>query len=199
MRGDTFNHTELAILWMLKRRKGKVVRGKKGTSAERSCVTIIANEIGKNTNTVRYSLAQLEQNNIVLRTYPRPKADSFGEDGNNPMLKVELVDPKMYLPPLKQTPLGVVVAQENRDLDERTAHEPSVDAIVSALVDRLEEYQKQVNKLQDIVEALTSENEKLRRRVERPKPSEHLTSRVRDVLTPEQWEELRHRTEGGAS
>lgn len=185
-----FSYNQLKVLWYLKRH-GPIERN----DARMSLMRFLAEALDLDPTQVQRLLHGLEKRNVVLRTHRRKGAFA---SGGNPLLRVELVDPKMSLPPLKAPNVEVVIAQENRALDELTAHEPSTDAIVHALVDRIVELQAQVDKLQGVVEALNAENEKLRKRTERRQPSEHLTQRVRDVLTPEQWADLRHSTEGGA-
>ena len=182
-----YTNNELRVLWYLKRH-GPLVR-RNNESLLRRVVSDLNDAIA--IDTIRTILLHLEKRSLVLRTYKRG-LQPFNSGQNNPMLKLELVDPEMWLPPCPPPiPLAVVVAHQNEELEERTAHEPTIEAIVGALIDRSIELQKQVDKLHDMVEGLNAENERLRKEA-RPKPAPHLTSRVRDVLTPEQWETLRH-------
>lgn len=188
-KASEYSYNELRVLHLLKR--GPIAR----TTGE-SLYHTIADMLSMKSNTLRYVLNVLEKKCVILRTYKRPKANSFGSDqGNNPLLKVELVDPKMTLPPAPKPPsLGTVIHNENVEMEH--THEPERDHVIEALVDRALELQTQVNRLQTLVEALTDENNKLkkakRENTERPA---HLSQRVRDALTPEQWSELERRTD----
>jgi hypothetical protein len=193
-----YTHNQLLVLHHLKR-YGPITRAP-GTSILQS----MSAELGMKVSALTYQLRTLEAKCLVLRTYERPATRKFGAGAsNNPLVKVELVDPNMSLPPIPQvyvatppdrqrkpTPLGIVIAEENEDLEERIEHnEPTVEAIVEALIDRALELQKQVDKLQDVIAGLNAENTRLRQ----PKPQAHVTSRVRDVLTADQWDTLRRK------
>jgi hypothetical protein len=182
----SYTATELRLLWTLKRH-GPLIR--QGTS---SLLNQLADELGKSPGTTRTILRDLEKRCLVLRTYQKPQPAKFGDARGNALLRVELIDPDMQLPPPpKAIPLAVVVARENEELAERHATEPSVEQIVDALIDRALELQKQIDRLQDLVAGLSAENDRLRHT---PKPAvAHMTQRVQDVLTPEQWEALRKR------
>lgn len=119
-------------------------------------------------------------------------ASAFGEGAGNPMIRLELLDPGMKLPPEpKPIPQIVVDARENEELYEMTAIEPTPDAIILALLGRNEELQDQITKLQDVIVQLQGQVHAMQREQTRKVP-EHLTSRIRDALTPEQWDELSH-------
>jgi hypothetical protein len=197
-----YTHNQLLILHHLKR-YGPITRAP-GTSI----LQAMSAELGMKVSALTYQLRTLEAKCLVLRTYGRPATRQFGAGAsNNPLTRLELVDPNMNLPPIPQvyvanppdrqrkpTPLGIVMADENEDLEERIEHrnhdEPTVEAIVEALIDRALELQKQVDKLQDVIAGLNTENERLRQ----PKPQAHVTSRVRDVLTQDQWDALRRKS-----
>jgi hypothetical protein len=117
----------------------------------------------------------------------------FGKGGSNQLIRIELVDPDMYLPPLIPIPLAVVVAHENEELYERTAHEPTADDILEALLHRITELQGQVDKLQDIVSAQADKIQQQAKEVKRKERDPHLTQRLQGALTPEQWEALTHK------
>lgn len=182
--GD-FTNNELRILWCIKRKGGKLRAEKVGNIYQ-----FIADDTGVTLGSVRGNLRELEKASVVLRHFNRP-AGTFAS-GPNKLLAVELVDPRMQLPPVEPIPLAVVIAHENDEMLERTAHEPETPQIMEALVVRLEELLAQIDKLQGVIEKLNEENEKLRKRGERKPPPEHLTSRIKDVLTAEQWEKMRH-------
>jgi hypothetical protein len=141
--------------------------------------------------TVRYVIGGLEQRSLVLRSYRSGKRQDFGNQGYNPIVRIELVDPNMELPPLKPIPLAVVIAKENQELEERTVHEPTAEAIVDALLSRIAELQGQIDKLCSVVREQEDEMSKLRKRAATP-PAPPLTEKVRNALTEEQWEALRH-------
>jgi len=199
---EHFGSSELRILWYLKR-NGPMTRGK----SEGGIQSRLADELRMKVGTVRWALRELERKCVVLRHYKNPKAETFTEGGGqNPMIRLELVDPNMALPPEPAPiPLAVHLANENDELLERTEHEPERDDVIEALVLRAVELQTQVNKLQDIVQKLNAQNDDLTARLqqridrdkaeahERRKPPAHLSQSVRDVLTPEQWEALKHK------
>jgi hypothetical protein len=194
-RKQEYTYHELRVLWYLKRHGGAVVR-----VDNTSILTRMTQELPMVLGTLRWTLRKLEERSLVLRTYKYPIAKSFADQsGANPLIKVELVDPKMALPPEPQPPTAqAIVAFENRELDELTAHEPERNDVIDALVDRAIELQRQVDKLQDIISMLEADNAKLRKRSERAaEQPAHLSQRVRDVLTAEKWEELRHNAEKG--
>jgi hypothetical protein len=181
-----FSYRELQVLWYLKRHGGKVVKDPK----IRGLGNKIASELCIPQSSFNQAIRALEHRSVVIRTYQKPLTGKI-EPGNNPLLAVEMVDPFMELPPIAPTPLGVVVAFENRELAERTEKEPSVEKIILALVDRAVELQKQIDKLQDVVEKLSVENTMLKQRHERKPTDAHLQMKVQSVLTNEQWDSLR--------
>jgi hypothetical protein len=193
-----YTHNQLLILHHLKR-YGPITK-----PPNDSILRVTAAELGMKVSALTYQLRTLEAKCLVLRTYERPATRQFGAGAsNNPLTRLELVDPNMTLPAIPQvyvdrqrkpTPLGIVIAEENEDLEERIEHrnhdEPSVESIVEALVDRALELQKQVDKLQNVIAGLNAENARLRQ----PKPQPHLSARVRDVLTDDQWDALRRKS-----
>lgn len=183
-----YTYNELSVLWYLKRHNGVVTGGTQGGD---TILGTMSHDLNMNKHTVSNVLRRLEGRCIILRTYARTQK-GYGADGYNPLKKVELVDPDMFLPPLPQLSLGIVIAHENEELSERTAAEPSTEGMVLALVERIVELQAQVDKLQQIVvdqEALVSQ---LKKQQTRKPHSEGLTQAVRSVLTADQWEKLRH-------
>lgn len=190
-----FTRNELTILWYLKRcgpaeASGSLAPGHPGL------VNRIAEATGLHINTVRGLLRKLEQDCVILRTYKRPEKQKIGDGkGLNPLVRVELVDPKMYLPPAPPPlPLGVVIAHENVEMqtmiDQRNGtHEPNSDKVIEALLSVIDVDREQITKLQDIVNAQANEILELKKQ-QRRTPSEHLTTRVRDVVPPETWERL---------
>lgn len=157
-----------------------------------SIINELAEITGIGNSTVRACLRTLEQQTVVLRTYMKGTANKFGEGAGNPMIRLELIDPSMSLPPCP-TPIPVVVvdARENEELYQRTRVEPDHDAVVLALLARNEELVDQIAKLQDVVVQLQEQINMLTRQQDRKIP-EHLTSRIKDALTPEQWDALTH-------
>jgi len=187
-----YTYSQLHILWYLKRH-GPVRR----QDVNHSVYQLLSDELQMKRGTVRYTLRILEEMSLVLRTYEKGAASNFKEGARNPLIRVELVDPDMYLPPCPPPmPLAVVMARENEDLDERTAHEPSAEQIIMALLKRNDELQGQITRLQDIVAAQAETLSETNKLIEKAKTNHHdlghLHQRVRDALTPEQWESLRH-------
>jgi DNA-binding Lrp family transcriptional regulator len=193
-------HNELLVLHHLKR-YGPIKRTHNGQSIAND----MADELGMQHSTLRYLLRRLEDKCLILRSYAKPQTHTFEGGANNPMIKLELVDPDMVLEPIPQVfvpheppkplPLAVTMERENRELEERIDHsngdrEPSVESIVDALIDRALELQKQVDKLQNVIEGLNKENERLHKATAKPA---HLSSRVQGVLTAEQWDNLRRK------
>lgn len=178
-----YTPNELRMLWHLKR-NGPLVR-----EGNQSLLGQLAYNLSLSVGSTRTILRNLEQRCLVLRSYKYPQPHRFSEGKNNPLLKIELVDPDMALPPVPPLPLAVVVARENEELAERCAVEPSVEHMVDALIDRALELQKQVDKLQDVIAGLAAENDRLRHPAQQS--IQHITQRVRDALTPDQWDELR--------
>jgi hypothetical protein len=154
----------------------------------------MAADLSLNNRSVARCLQEMEADCILVRTYRRPLAGTWGPEngGYNALLSIELVDPDMWLPEPPPPPHPQVIeARENRELDELTAREPTADRIIEALLARNDELVEQLAKLQDIIEAQEAEKQKAARQ-ENHRPPEHLTQRVRAALRPEQWEDLRH-------
>jgi len=216
--GDEYTYRELQILHILKH-EGTMVP--KSDAPKDSIMTVLATRLGVSNNTVAHALQHLEQEDVVLRTYKRGKAEGFTGKGYNPMRKLELVDPTMPLPPLKEMPLRVVVERENRDLERRveaqTYHE-DID-LERALAVLLEENEQQrrnhtqviknlaeegakVERLVKLVADLEQEREALRLQVtnlialQQPQPRKkvpsHLTQRLGDAIGAEKLKDLHH-------
>jgi hypothetical protein len=183
---EMYSRKELRVLWYLKR-NGPMVLGKK--TGNYSLIGKLSAATG--VSSMRYILDRLEARSLVLRTYEGGKKGSFS-GGTTPVIRIELVDPNMGLPPLPQNPPAVVIVHENEELYERTAEEPDTEAMMHALIDRITEIQSQCDKLQQIIVEQEVEIEKLRKQVQPRRPSQGLTQRVQGVLTAEQWEKLRH-------
>jgi hypothetical protein len=167
-----------------------MVNDKKGGSIKYSLMGKLGYELNMTVDSVRYTLNQLEARSLVLRTYMKGRTAQV----HNPLTRIELVDPTIELPPLPPNPPAIVIMKENEELLERVAHEPSVEDMVMALVDRITELQTQVDKLHTIVCQLEQENTNLKKSAAQTHKtvSQRLTQRVQDALTTEQWEKLRH-------
>jgi hypothetical protein len=178
---------ELQILWHLKRAGGKITR-----TTNHSLLSETAYALNMRASTFRHLCADLETRCIILRTYRLGKSATFESGRNNPCTSIELVDPRMDLPYLAPLPAAVIIAHENDELAERLTREPSTEQIVEALIDRALELQKQIDKLQDVVDGLNAENTRLQAQARsRREPTPHLQQRVQSVLTAEQWDTLR--------
>jgi len=191
---DQYTRNELRILWHLKRH-GPWVKHPK----ERSLLKGKAGELDIRPATLATILRVLEQRSLIIRHYEKGRSSKYASGENNPLLKVELVDPSIWLPELPPPlPLGVVMDQENRDLYEKTCETPTEERVIEMLLIRNDELQAQINKLQEVIEGLAAENNKLAFQVEklsrpaRRHVSDHLSNRIQGALTPEQWESLRH-------
>lgn len=182
-----FTSNEIRMLHYLKRH-GPIVKGKeKGSLLNR-----IAEAVPLTPGTTRAVLRSLEVKCVILRTYSKGGAAKFGENKGSLLVKVELIEPNMILPPMPRSlPPIVVDAQENEELYQRTTIEPSPDAVILALLGRNEELQDQITKLQDVIMQLQGQVNAMKQDQTRKVP-EHLTSRIRDALTPEQWDQLSH-------
>jgi hypothetical protein len=180
-----YTNNEIRMLWYLKRH-GPVSRPK---GKHPSIHGLLSREIPMGLGAVKAVLRTLEDKCAVLRTYQKGmNSGKFGDMQGNALLKVELTDPNMILPPYpKSVPPQVIDAIENEEMFQRTAVEPSPDAVILALLARNEELQDQVRKLQDVIQQLSAQQERIKRTV-----PEHLTRRIQDALTPEQWESLSH-------
>ena len=189
-----YTRNELKVLWHLKRH-GPCTLGPKGGSLLKSVASIL----DLRPQTLGYILRNLESESLILRSYDRGKPE-FGPTGPKAsrLIRIELVDPSMWLPELPPPlPLGVVMDQENRDLYERTCETPTEERVIEMLLVRNDELQAQINKLQEVIEGLAAENSKLAFQVEklsrpaRRHVSDHLSSRIQNALTPDQWDSLR--------
>lgn len=186
-----YTHNELKVLWYLKR-NGPIVRTDT-RAGQPGMMTELAETLDIRRATLNYVFRGLENKCLIIRTYRREtkQVRNFEDKmGYNPLIKIELIDPQMYLPPLPAPmPLAAVVAHENEDLYHRIVHEPTTEEIIIALLSRNEQLQEQINKLQEIVQAQA--NEMMHSKQQHRAP-EHLMSRVKGALTPEQWEALQH-------
>lgn len=180
---------ELRVLWYLKSAGGSITNDKGSIPAR------MAEDIRVSVSNVRTTLGYLEKQSLVIRTYRHalPENAQFGDARGNILLKVELVDPNMPLPPCPPPiPLVAVLERENEELYERTAVEPDLESALVAVLARNDELQAQVTKLQDVVVALTEQLEKIQKTASKRPVPEHLTAKVRDALTDEQWSSLTH-------
>ena len=195
-----YTRNELKVLWYLKRHGPMTNNNPVPGVTESSIPNRLAAKCDIRTHTISYILRSLETKCLVIRTYRGAKSAKFADGpGYNPMVKLELVDPNMWLPELPAPPpLAAVLNHENEELHERTAHLPTVDRTIEMLLDRLDEYKAQIDKLCGIVRDVTAERDSLQHRVtelQRPAMkhvSEPSTHRIQEHLTPEQWDDLRH-------
>ena len=194
-----YSYNELRVLWCLKRHGG--IMTDENPKQKKGIYDRLSNELDVSRPSLKYTLRMLEQKSLVLRTYRKVKASTFREKANsgyNPLVRLELVDPHMWLPELPKLSLGVVIAHENEDLGRRMEHEPSIEGALIAVLDRNDELQKQIEKLREIIDAQANECLQLKdklARLERPARthiSTGLNQRVKDALTPEQWDALKH-------
>lgn len=156
-----------------------------------SLYSVIADSTGLSRNSVRFAVKELEDKCVVLCTWSKGRPEKWGSNRGSHVTRIELIDPAMKLPaPPKPLPAIVVDARINEELYQITIQEPSLEETLIALLERNEELQEQVNKLQDVIVQLSEEQQK-QERGRRPIP-EHLTSRVRNALKPEQWDALSH-------
>ena len=187
-----YTHAELRILWFLKKNRGFVAK-KKGI---KSLYHVIGENCNLNYNAVRVHIANLERNSVVLRTYAKTPTNKFGEGGGNPVVRIELVDPKMTLPALELAP-AINMIVENRELEERVISRspaPTADDILDALLNRVEELQCQNEKLMHVIKGLQDELDKINRQAQRTStPPAHLSNRLKDALGEDQWQELRRK------
>lgn len=186
MTATIYTSSELAVLYHLKR-YGPLTSTSK--SPQDSLLTKLRRELGMKKGQLTWALNKLENRCVILRTYARPIKQNFADNqGYNPVVRLELIDPEMELPPPpKPMPLAVVVAKENEAMYENGATEPTADDIVEALLHRISELQGQVDKLAAIVQDQATKLDKAGR------SSTHLTERIRAALTQEQWDSLHHK------
>jgi|SRR5215471_1433154 len=196
-----YSRNQLRVLWFLKRH-GPLVRSLDELGPTKpGIVSIIGGELDIRTHTISYILRELESESLIIRSYVRPKSSFNDKGGYNPMIRLELVDPSMWLPEMPPPlPLSAVIAHENEDLEERVlsqADEPTYERVISALLDRNTELQGQIDKLVQVVKDQAAENDTLKKQVERSRGtgrvSGRLSQRVQDALTVEQWDNLRKR------
>lgn len=197
-----YTRKELQVLWFLKRHGGKVEHHPPfRPGMEEGIVNTLATELDIRKSTIGYVLRGLEQKCLIIRTYFRSNPNpQFGTKfGYNPLVKVEMCDPNMWLPELPgPMPLGVVMNHENTELYERLAEEPSMERTLAFVLDRLDEYKHQIDTLRDRLIAVDHENEELKRKLagitnhrNRPAP-DPLKHRVAEHLTAEEWDALYH-------
>lgn len=183
-----YTRSELRILWYIKK-NGPLINT--SYNVKDSMLVKMAEVMDIRKQTIAAILKKLEQACIVVRTYKKTVDAGFATNvGYNPLIKLELVDPDMYLPPLPPPlPLAAVVAKENEELYERTQYEPTPESMLEALVNRVVLLTAQIEKLQNIVDEQAKEL--LKRKEHRP-VREHITNRIRDILPPEEWDKLTH-------
>lgn len=194
---------ELKILWSLKR-SGGFREVKEGAGTGHGFLGPWADELECTQKTLGAVLRGLEEKSVILRTYKGGKTPGFAA-GYRPLLRVELVDPQMKIPPIPPLSPGFVMERENEEEYIRCdgdvqGTDPTPEAVILALLNRNDELaarilelEGQINKLQDIVEEQANKlTQASQERTRNRKYPEHLTGRIQDALTPEQWERLRH-------
>lgn len=189
---ESYSPAQLRLLWFLKGQGGSIKRKHGGSLYHQ-----IAEKMDMATHTVQWAAKSLEQRSVVLRTYNRESPRTFGKTQGMVLMKLELVDPKMWLPPMPTVPLAVVIAKENEELEERTAHEPSEIDVIMALVAEVHKRDDTITKLQECVVKLSEHNEQLKKdaaRAKRPTRA-HLSQPVREIIPDSVWESLRHQGE----
>ena len=196
---EQYTRNQLKLLWFLKRKGGSFSRHPADMTPGGSLLKVMAAELDIRASSVGSILRQLEAKSLVLRHYLKGRASAYASGENNPLIKVEMCDPKMWLPELPPPlPLGVVMQHENNDLYERTAELPSEERVIEALLARIDELQAVIDKLHTVVTTQAEENETLKHQVERlTKPArrqvrDHLYEQVRNRLPPEQAAALEH-------
>lgn len=194
-----YTRNELKILWYLKRHGPLVNGGPYQPGVDESIIRKVGTACDIRVSTMSHLLRKLEDQSLVIRTYKGPKSDFISKGGYNPLVRLELVDPDMWLPELPPPlPLAVVLDKENHDMYERTAEVPTLERTIAALLDRNDELQRQIDKLCAVVKDQAAENDTLKAQVARlSQParthlSNGLSQRVQNALTPEQWDSLRH-------
>jgi len=199
-----YTRTELKILWYVKRRNPIVAASH---SPRDSILTAMASELDMIKKTVVFNLNRLDKRCLVMRQYKRP-GKPFGDGGGyNPLLRLELVDPGMWLPPLPEPPPKVIMANENEAMTHQypmrnTNHEPTPESVILALLERNEELrqekaqmQEQIDKLHEIImrqeQEVTTAKKQVAAVAAVPK-FDHLTNRLKDALGDEAWESLKN-------
>src|SRR5262252_5299158 len=146
---DQYTRNELKILWHLKRHGPLTCLPGSG-----SLIKSVAAVLDLRPNTFGYILRGLELRSLILRTYAKGKPDFASKGGQSQLLRIELVDPGMWLPELPPPlPLGTVMRNENNDLYERTCETPTEERVIEMLLIRNDELQAQINRLQEVIEA----------------------------------------------
>ena len=191
---EQYTRNQLRILWLLKRKGGSFSR-----PGKESLLKVMGQELDMRPASVSYVLRELERMSLVLRHYIKGRPSTYAGGENNPLVKVEMCDPGMWLPELPPPlPLGTVMRNENNDLYDRTAHLPSEERVIQALLNRIDELQTVIDKLHHVVNDQAQENETLKEQVgrltqpARRRVREHLYDQVRNRLPPEQAEALEH-------
>ena len=176
-----YTRNELKILWHLKRNRG-VVENPDGV------IIPMSETLDIRRGTCLYIVKLLEEKCLLVRAFGAPRKGTKAA-----IVRIELIDPQMYLPPLPAPmPLASVISHENNDLYERTTCEPSSEAVILALVTENEKLRFQINKLQEVVNSLAAENEQLKKQPTRKPRDPGLTQRLQDALPPEVWDSLHH-------
>ena len=194
---EQYTRNQLKVLWHLKRH-GPCVLPPSGESLLKSTASIL----DLRPQTLGYILRELEAKCLVLRSYSKGKPTFAGRGSGEQatrLIRIELVDPSIWLPELPPPlPLGTVMRNENNDLYDRTAHLPSEERVIQALLNRIDELQTVIDKLHHVVNDQAQENETLKEQVgrltqpARRRVREHLYDQVRNRLPPEQAEALEH-------
>jgi len=199
----SFTRNELRILWHLKRR-GPLIAPNEGPQG--SIIVQLASDLDLRKTTLNSCLAHLEKQCYILRTYKHGNRSGINQ-GYNPVLKLELVDPKMWLDPLPEPPPKVIMANENEAMQHQypvrnTNHEPSPESVILALLERNEELrqeraemQAQLDKLHEIIlrqeQEVTTAKKQVAAVAAVPR-FDHLTNRLQDALGEETWESLKN-------
>jgi len=191
-----YSTPQLRILWYLKKYGPMINPGPYVPGREEGIIATLSTELFLTRGSIQYNLNVLEKNCIVCRTSLDP---SKRGKGWNPMIRLELIDPTMWLPEEPAPiPLGTIMAIENEELRGRTVEEPSMERTLAFVLDRMDEYKHQIDTLRDRLIAVDHENEELKRKLagitnhrNRPAP-DPLKHRVAEHLTAEEWDALYH-------
>ena len=199
MKNMEYTRNQLKLLWYLKRHGGSVSRPPNDLTPGNSLMRKLGAELDIRVQSVGTIIRQLEGMSLVIRHYHKGRPSAYASGENNPLMKVELVDPGMWLPELPPPlPLAAVLANENEEMYHRTIQIPTEERVIEMLLARVDELQEVVDKLHTIVTEQAAENETLKQQVERlTRParrqlSDHLMERIDQRLRPEQREDLRH-------
>ena len=155
MSSERYSLNELKILHYMKKHNG-VVTGGKGKSG-RSVTAKLAQHCGIGRSTVNGILKKLEDRCLLVRTYASGKTGQFAA-GWDAIVKIELVDPNITLPPLPLPP-AVNMKIENNTLLEKAIdlNPPSENQVWEALVARCEELVAQNDKLFTVIQEQQAE------------------------------------------